>query len=109
MRKGAFTEDQIVAALQLAKSGGNVDDICRRLGMTRTTFYLWKAKYGGLGSDDARRLKLLEDENRHLEGAHTHASRVRHAERAETYLTGFGMCRWLGGHLNWFTASYGGV
>jgi putative transposase len=34
--------------------------------VTRTTFYRWKSKYGGLGSDDAKRLKQLEDENRRL-------------------------------------------
>ena len=66
MRKSKFTEEQIVAALQLAKSGGDVGEICRKLGVTKTTFYRWKSKYGGLGSDDAKRLKQLEDENRRL-------------------------------------------
>ena len=66
MKKSRFTEEQITAALQLAKSGGDVGEICRKLGVTKTTFYRWKAKYGGLGSDDAKRLKQLEDENKRL-------------------------------------------
>jgi putative transposase len=66
MRKSRFNEEQIVAALQLARSGGDVGEICRKLGVTRTTFYRWKSKYGGLGVTDTKRLKQLEDENRRL-------------------------------------------
>lgn len=49
MERSRFTEEQVVAALQLAKSGGNVGEICRKPGVTKTTFNRWKAKYGGLG------------------------------------------------------------
>ena len=66
MKRSRFTEEQIVAALQLAQSGGNVGEICRKLGVTKTTFYRWKSKYGGLGPSEAKRLKQLEDENRRL-------------------------------------------
>ena len=40
--------------------------MCRRHGISDTTFYKWKAKYGGLEISEARRLKSLEDENRQL-------------------------------------------
>ena len=53
MKRRRFTEEQIVAALQLAKSGGDISEICRKLGVTMTTFYRWKSKYGGRGSDEA--------------------------------------------------------
>jgi putative transposase len=41
-------------------------DICRKHGVSSAMFYKWKAKYGGLEVSDAKRLKLLEDENAKL-------------------------------------------
>ena len=40
--------------------------MCRKHGISGWTFYKWKAKYGGLEVTDARRLKVLEDENAKL-------------------------------------------
>lgn len=40
--------------------------MCRKHGIGESTFYKWKAKYGGLDVSEARRLKTLEDENRRL-------------------------------------------
>jgi putative transposase len=65
MRKSRFTEEQIVAALKLAEAS-NVDEVCRKVGISRNTFYAWKKKFGGMAVSDARRLKQLEDENRRL-------------------------------------------
>lgn len=39
-----------------------------REGITETTFYRWRAKYGGLQVSEARRLKTLDDANRRLKG-----------------------------------------
>jgi putative transposase len=65
MRK-RFTEEQIVAVLNEHEAGGTIRELCRRHGVTETTFHRWRAKYGGLQVSDARRLKALEDENRRL-------------------------------------------
>ena len=65
MRK-RFTEEQIVAVLNEHEAGGTIRELCRRHGITETTFHRWRAKYGGLQVSDARRLKGLEDENRRL-------------------------------------------
>ena len=65
MKQGRHTEEQIIAALKLAASS-SVDEVCRKLGVTRTTFYRWKKKFGEMDVSDARRLKQLEDENRRL-------------------------------------------
>jgi putative transposase len=66
MRTSKFSEEQKVAALKLAEAGGNVDEVCRKIGISRNTFYLWKKKLGGMDVSDAKRLRQLEDENRRL-------------------------------------------
>src|SRR5216683_1162014 len=43
-----------------------VKELCRRIGISDATFYHWKAKYGGLEVNEARRLRQLEDENGRL-------------------------------------------
>ena len=66
MRKSKFTQEQIIKVLEEVEAGAKVQDVIRRLGITETTFYRWKAKFGGMDVTDARRLKQLEDENRRL-------------------------------------------
>ena len=41
-------------------------DICREYGIAEQTYYRWKAKYGGMEVNEAKRLKQLEVENREL-------------------------------------------
>ncbi len=66
MRKTRFTESQIVNALKEHEAGKSAEDICRELGINRQTFYNWKKKYGGMETQDLKRLKELEEENRRL-------------------------------------------
>jgi putative transposase len=66
MRKSKFTEEQIIKVLNEVEAGAKVQDVTRKLGITETTFYRWKAKYGGMEPSDVKRLKALEDENRKL-------------------------------------------
>lgn len=63
MRKSKFTESQIVFALKQAETGVAVAEVCRKLGISEATFYSWKKKYGGLGTEELRRLRQLEEEN----------------------------------------------
>ena len=66
MRKSRFSEEQIIAILKEQESGRSTAEICRRHGISQPTFYNWKAKFGGMEVSDARRLKVLEEENRKL-------------------------------------------
>ena len=58
---GKLREAEIVLA-----QGGTVADACRRIGVTEQSYYRWRKEYGGLGLDQARRMKDLEQENARL-------------------------------------------
>ena len=66
MKKGKFTETQIVKALHEEQSGRKADDTCRELGVSRATFYNWKSKYSGMEVSQLKQLKELQEENRKL-------------------------------------------
>lgn len=66
MRSRRFTEEQILGALKEVDAGLPVKDMCRKMGIHQATFYNWKAKYSGFTVNEAKRLRILEDENRRL-------------------------------------------
>ncbi len=62
MKRGRFTETQIVSILKEADAGGKVKDICRQHGISDSTYYNWKSKYEGMQASDLKRLKETEAE-----------------------------------------------
>jgi putative transposase len=67
VKTSRFTESQIVDILAQATRGDmSARDVCTVHGITETTLYRWKRKYGEMGTSDVRRLRELEAENARL-------------------------------------------
>jgi putative transposase len=66
MKKSRYTEEQIAFALRQAEGGTPVADVCRQMGVSEASFYIWKKKYGQLGLTEIRELRQLRNENSRL-------------------------------------------
>ena len=66
MKRSRFTETRIVKILKEAEAGVAVEELSRQHGFSKSTFYKWKAKYGGMDAVALKRLKELEAENQKL-------------------------------------------
>jgi putative transposase len=66
VRKSRYSDEQIAAALRQAEIGTSVADITRKLGISEATFYVWKKRFGSLGTPEIRELRQLRDENTRL-------------------------------------------
>ena len=69
MKGKRFTEERITYALRQAEGGTPVVDVCRQLGVSEASFYLWKnfylwkKKYGKFSMTEIREMRQLRDEN----------------------------------------------
>jgi putative transposase len=64
MKKTRHTPEQIIRMLRQAEvklaAGSSVAQVARELGISEATFHRWKARYGGMNPQEAKRLKELE-------------------------------------------------
>jgi putative transposase len=64
--KVEIPESQIVEILKEGEAGVPVADLIRRHGISRPTYFNWRAKYGGVSASELKRIKDLEAENAKL-------------------------------------------
>lgn len=73
MARQRRSPEQIIRLLKqadvLASQGKSVAEICREISVSDATYYKWRKEYGGMGMDQARKLKELEVENKRLKRA----------------------------------------
>jgi putative transposase len=73
MGKKTHTPEEIISKLRqvdvLVAPGTPVADAIRAIGVTEVTYYRWRQEYGGLKSDQIKRMKALETENQRLRKA----------------------------------------
>jgi putative transposase len=70
MKRNYRKPKQIIKLLQLAEKrlaeDRSVEDICREFGISDSTFYHWRKKYGRMKPEEVSRLEQLQQENRRL-------------------------------------------
>jgi putative transposase len=91
MKRGRFSEEQIIGILKQHEAGHKVADLAREHGISEATIYTWKSKYGGLEVSEAQRLKSLEDENRRLKHLVADLSLDKEVPKAIVRKNGWGL------------------
>jgi putative transposase len=66
MKRKRFSPQQIATILKEYDNGKSIQEIIREYGVSKAAFYKWRERYGGLNSEELKRLKALEEENRRL-------------------------------------------
>lgn len=73
MKLKKHTPAQIIKKLRdadrLLATGQAIGDVCKQLEVSEPTYYRWKREYGGMGSDQLKKLKDMEKENARLKKA----------------------------------------
>jgi len=65
MRKGRFSEEQIVGILREADREP-VAQVAKKHGISEQTIYTWRQRFSGMNADEVKRLRQLEQENSRL-------------------------------------------
>jgi putative transposase len=65
MKKGRFSEEQMVAMLREAERS-SVAEVAKKHGVSEQSLYNWRKHFAGLEPSDVRRLRQLEQENARL-------------------------------------------
>ena len=71
MKRSKFSEDQIAYALKQNELGSTVEEVCRKMGISDATFYLWKKKYRRIHVMLRREGRIYPNERQRQAGAPT--------------------------------------
>jgi len=70
MGRKTFSAEQIILKLREVEvqvnQGTSIAEACRKIAVSEQTYYRWRKKYGGMGTEQLKRLKELEKENARL-------------------------------------------
>jgi putative transposase len=70
MKRRRHTPEQIIRKLaegdKLLAEGKSIDEVCRHLEITESTWHRWRNQFGGMKAEDAKELKELQRENQRL-------------------------------------------
>jgi putative transposase len=70
MKRSRYSEEKILYALKQAESGTAVGDVCRTMGISEATFYVWKKKYGRVDPSQGREIMARERATRSRSAVH---------------------------------------
>jgi len=70
MKRKRHTPEEIIRKLREAdaqlSNGASIAEVSKKLGVSENTFHRWRAQYGGMRTNEAKRLRDLEKENTRL-------------------------------------------
>ena len=61
MKNGRYSDSQIMAVLKQAEGGTPVSELCREHGMSSASFYIWRAKLGGMDASLMSEMSMQND------------------------------------------------
>ncbi len=66
MKSKRFSPQQVAIILKEYDNGKSVAEIIREQRVSKASFYKWRERYGGMNSEELKKLKALQEENRKL-------------------------------------------
>lgn len=66
MKKSRFSDEQKIAVLREVRAGSTIVAVCAKHNIAVPTYHAWRHKFGGMEVDEARQMRVLEEENRRL-------------------------------------------
>lgn len=66
MKKNRYSEEEIIRIIKEYEQLQDIQEVCRRYNISDKTLYRWRTKYEGMESQEIRKLRNIEKENKDL-------------------------------------------